>query len=86
MYHVVLLLRRGLYDLKFQISINFTKSEICSSFAFCHACLNLLIDELAVAQCYTFAKNLVCIPAMYFVVMFGCCSMFISLLLDAYLP
>ena len=52
---------------------------------FFHACLNLLIDELAVAQCQTFVNHLVCIHAMYFVVMFGCCSMFISLYLDAYL-
>ena len=51
MYHVVLLLRRGLRDLKFQTSVNFTKSGICFAFAFLHACLNLIMDELAVAQC-----------------------------------
>ena len=34
MYHVVLLLRRGLHDLKFQTSANLTKSEICFAFAF----------------------------------------------------
>ena len=52
---------------------------------FCHACLNLLMDELAVAQCKTFVKHLECIPAMYFVVMFGCCSIFILLHLDGYM-
>ena len=52
---------------------------------FFHACLNLLMDELAIAQCSSFVKLLVWIPAMYFVVMFGGCSMFISLHLDAYL-
>ena len=45
------ILRRVLPDLKFQTSVNFTKSEICLPNAFCHACLNLLMDELAVAQC-----------------------------------
>ena len=44
-------------DLKFQTSVNFTKSEICLSYAFCHACLNLLMDELAVAQCSSFVKH-----------------------------
>ena len=52
---------------------------------FCHACLNLLIDELAVAQCSYFAKHHEWIPAMDFVVMFGCCSMFVFLHLDGYL-
>ena len=52
---------------------------------FCHACLNLLVDDLAVAQCYTFVKHLEFIPAMYFVAMFECCSMFILLHLDGYL-
>ena len=52
---------------------------------FCHACLNLLMDELAVAQCSSFVKHLEWIPAMYFVAMFGCCSIIILLLLDDYL-
>ena len=47
---------------------------------FCHACLNLLIDELAVAQCSYFVKHHEWIPAM-----FGCCSMFILLDLGVYL-
>ena len=52
---------------------------------FCHACLNLLMDELAVAQCSSFVKYYEWIPAMYFVAMFGCCSMFVLLHLDGYL-
>ena len=52
---------------------------------FCHACLNLLMDELAVAQCQNFVKYLQCIRDMYFDAMFECCSMFISLHLDDYL-
>ena len=42
---------------------------------FCHACLNLLLSELAVAQCSSFVKHLEWIPAMYFVAMLECCSM-----------
>ena len=52
---------------------------------FCHACLNLLMDELAVAQCSSFVKHHEWIPAMYFVAMFECCSMFNLLHLDGYL-
>ena len=52
---------------------------------FCHACLNLLMDELAIAQCSSFVKNDEWIPAMYFAAMFECCSMFILLHLDGYL-
>ena len=52
---------------------------------FCHACLNLLMDELGVARCKTFVKHLECIPAMYFVAMFECSSMFVLLHLDGYL-
>ena len=52
---------------------------------FCHACLNLLVDELAVAQCSSFVKHHESIRAMYFVAMFECRSMFISLHLDGYL-
>ena len=52
---------------------------------FCHACLNLLMDELAVAQCSYFVKHHEWIPAMYFDAMFECCSMFILLHLDGYL-
>ena len=51
---------------------------------FCHACLNLLMDELAVSQCSSFVRHHEWIPAMYFVAMFGCCSMFNLLHLDGY--
>ena len=50
---------------------------------FCHACLNLLMDELAVAQCSSFVKNLEWIPAMYFVAMLGRCSIVICCTLSA---
>ena len=52
---------------------------------FCHACLNLLMDELAVAQCSSFVKLYGWIPPMYFVAMFECCSMFNLMHLDGYL-
>ena len=78
------MLQRVLSDLKFQTSVNFIKSEICLPNAFFHACLNLLMDELAVAQCSSFVKHHEWIPAMYFVSMFGCCSMFFLLHLDGY--
>ena len=66
-------------------AVNFTKSETCNDLHFCHACLNLLMDELAVAQCSSFVKHHEWIPAMYFVVMFECCSIFILMHLDGYL-
>ena len=47
--------------------------------------LNLLMDELAVAQCSSFVKHHEWIPAMYFVFMFECCSIFILMHLDGYL-
>ena len=74
-----------LSDLKFQTSVNFTKSETCYHLLFCHACLNLLMDELAVAQCSSFVKLLEWITDMYFVAMFECCSIIILLHLDGYL-
>ena len=52
---------------------------------FCHACLSLLMDELAVAQCSSFDKHHEWIPAMYFVAMFECCSIIILMHLDGYL-
>ena len=64
-------------DDKFQTCVNFTKSETCYHLLFSHACLNLLLSELAVAQCSSFVKHHEWIPAMYFVVMFECCSIFI---------
>ena len=72
-------------DDKFQTCVNFTKSETCYHLHFCHACLNLLMDVLAVAQCSSFVKHDEWIPAMYFVVMFECCSIFIVMHLDGYL-
>ena len=83
--YIVFMPQSVLPNLKFQTSVNFTKSEICLPNAFCHACLNQLMDELAVAQCSSFVKNHEGIPAMYFVAMFGCCSMFILMHLDGYL-
>ena len=52
---------------------------------FCHACLNLLMDELAVAQCSSFVKHHEWLPAMYFVSMFECCSIFILMHLVGHL-
>ena len=52
---------------------------------FCHACLNLLMDELAVAQCSSFVKHHEWIPSMYFVAMFECCSIISLMHLDGYL-
>ena len=59
--------------------------KTCYHLHFCHACLNLLLDELAIAQCSSFVKLHEWIPAMYFVVMFECCSIFILLLLVGHL-
>ena len=66
-------------------AVNFTKSGTCYLLLFCHACLNLLMSELAVAQCSSFVKHHEWIPAMYFVVMFECCSISILMHLDGYL-
>ena len=52
---------------------------------FCHACLNLLMDELVVAQCSSFVKHHEWIPAMYFVAMFEFCSIISFMHLDGYL-
>ena len=65
-------------NVKFQTCVNFTKSETCYHLHFCHAGLNMLIDELAIAQCSSFVKHHEWIPAMYFVVMFECCSIIID--------
>ena len=43
------------------------------------------MDELAVAHCSSFVKHYEWIPAMYFVVMFECCSILILMHLDGYL-
>ena len=52
---------------------------------FCHACLNLLLCDLAVAQCSSFVKHHEWISAMYFVVMLECCSMLFLMHLEGYL-
>ena len=52
---------------------------------FCHACLNLLLSELDIAQCSSFVKHHDWIPTMYFVAMFECCSIFILMHLDGHL-
>ena len=49
---------------------------------FCHACLNLWMDELAVAQCSSFVKHHEWIPAMYFVAMLECSSLLFLMHLD----
>ena len=70
------------------LSLNLLMDELAVAqchMHFCHACLNLLMDDLAVDQCLTFVKYHESIPAMYFVAMFECCSMFILLHLDGYL-
>ena len=67
------------------LAVNFTKSKTCYLLYFCHACLNLLMSDLAVAQCSSFVKHLEWIPAMYFVSMFEYCSIFILMHLEGYL-
>ena len=42
------------------------------------------MDELAVAQCSSFVKHHEWIPAMYFVVIFECCSIIILMHLDGF--
>ena len=60
----------------------FSNSVTCYHLHFCHACLNLLMDELAIAQCSSFVKHHEWISAMYFVVMLECCSMLFLMHLD----
>ena len=60
----------------------FTKSETCYHLHFFHACLNLLLCDLAVAQCSYFVKHLEWITAMCFVAMLECCSMLFLMHLD----
>ena len=76
------MLQSVLPDVKFLTCVNFTKSETCYRLHFGHACLNMLMDELAVAQCSSFVKHHEWIPAMYFVPMFEYCSIFILMHLD----
>ena len=62
--------------------VNFTKSITRYLLHFCHACLNLLLSELVVAQCSYFVKHLEWIPAMCFVVMLECSSLLFLMHLD----
>ena len=79
------MLQSVLPDVKFQTCVNFTKSETCYHLHFCHACLNLLMDELAMAQCSYFVKHLLKITAMCFVAMLGYCSIVACCILSAIL-
>ena len=49
---------------------------------FCHACLNLLLCYLAVAQCSCFVKHLEYIAAICFVAMLECSSLVSCCILD----
>ena len=49
---------------------------------FCHACLNLLLCVLAVAQCSSFVKHLEWITSMCFVDMLECSSLLFLMHLD----
>ena len=49
---------------------------------FCHACLNLLLCDLAIAQCSYFVKHLEWITAMCFVAMLECSSLVSCCILD----
>ena len=49
---------------------------------FCHACLNLLLCELAVDQCSSFVKHLEWITPMCFVAMLECSSLVSCCILD----
>ena len=60
-------------------------SKTCYHLHCCHACLNLLMSELAVAQCSSFVKHHEWILSMYFVAMFEFCSIFILMHLDGLL-
>ena len=59
--------------------------ETCYLLLFCHACFNVIVSELAVAQCSSFVKHLEWVPAMYFVAMLECFSMLFLMHLDGYL-
>ena len=69
-------------DDKFLTCANFTKSETCYLLHFFHACLSLLLSELAVAQCSYFVKHLEWIPDMCFVAMLECSSLLFLMHLD----
>ena len=60
----------------------FTKSVTWYLLHFYHACLNLLLIDLAVAQCSSFVKHLEWITAMCFVVTLECISLLFLMHLD----
>ena len=60
----------------------FTKSVTCYHLHFCHASLNLLLSELAIAKCSSFVKNLDWIPVMCFAAMLECSSLLFLMHLD----
>ena len=62
--------------------VNFTKSVTWYLLHLCHACSNLLLSELAIAQCSSFVKHLEWITAMYFVAMLECSSLSFLMHLD----
>ena len=60
----------------------FSKSVTRYLLHFCHACLKLLLSELAVAQCSSFVKHLEWITSMCFVAMLECSSLLFLMHLD----
>ena len=50
---------------------------------FCHACLNLLLCDLAISQCSCFVKHLEYITAICFVAMLECSSLVSCCILDS---
>ena len=72
-------------DLKFQAGVNFTKSETCSPIALLPCLFEPVNGWIGRSSVSSFVKLYEWIPAMYFVAMFQCCSIFILLHLDGYL-
>ena len=62
--------------------VTFTKSVTWYLLHFCHDCLNLLLSELAIAQCSSSVKHLEWFTAMCFVAMLECSSLFFLMHLD----
>ena len=62
--------------------VNFTKSVTWYLLHLCHACLNLLLCDLAIAQYSSFVKHLEWITAMCFVAMLECSSLVSCCILD----
>ena len=79
------MLQSGLPDLKFQACVNFTKYETCLPVALLPCLFEPVNGWIGCSSVFIFCQALWWIPAMYFVVMFECCSIIILLHLDAYL-